>query len=354
MAFIQRSLTGRVLSWYIRLHDSYKQDWSAFVQAFKKQFSSQKNAYYAQVEALTLVKKDNETVRHFALKVQQLIEKSWCNENASTISLKCNEIFNKGLPKNLKNFANRRQVELTSTILVPSIPFYTLVKLVNADIANDNIRTHHLTLEVNSITNQLQSQNLDTQQSEQLIFTQPRDPNNKHKPANKKFCSYCHGTNHSISAGIKKHRDDEDKRDAQARSKSPQLSFVQYFRFPSREKNSYRTNKPSDSSDRYRSKSTSRHSNTTNRNIQSQNKYRSHSRDRYRYDRTTTPPNLNKSKYDNYQRDSRSYRSPYRSSYISPYRRDSRSRYRSRSYSRDRQFPQYCSSYKPPSRPRDS
>ena len=75
MAFIQCSLTGTALSWYIRLNDTYKQDWHAFVQAFKKQFSSQNNAYYAQVETLNLSKKENETVRHFALKVQQLVEK---------------------------------------------------------------------------------------------------------------------------------------------------------------------------------------------------------------------------------------------------------------------------------------
>ena len=87
MAFIQCSLTGTALSWYIRLNDTYKHDWHAFVKAFKKQFSSQKNAYYAQVESLNLSKKDNETVRHFALKVQQLVEKGWCNENASTINL---------------------------------------------------------------------------------------------------------------------------------------------------------------------------------------------------------------------------------------------------------------------------
>ena len=54
MAFIQCSLTGTALSWYIRLNDFYIQDWHAFVQAFKKQFCSQKNAYYAQVEALNL------------------------------------------------------------------------------------------------------------------------------------------------------------------------------------------------------------------------------------------------------------------------------------------------------------
>ena len=122
MAFIQCSLTGTALSWYIRLNDTYKQDWHAFVQAFKK-FSSQKNAYYAQVEALNLSKKDNETVRHFTLKVQQLVEKGWCNENASTINLKCNEIFTKGLPKNLKDFANKRQVKHTSTVLEPQFPF---------------------------------------------------------------------------------------------------------------------------------------------------------------------------------------------------------------------------------------
>ena len=84
------------------------QDWHAFVQAFKKQFSSQKNAYYAQVEALSLKKKDNETVRHFALRVQQLVEKGWCNENASTINLKCNEIITKGLSKNLKGLCKQK------------------------------------------------------------------------------------------------------------------------------------------------------------------------------------------------------------------------------------------------------
>ena len=44
MAFIQCPLTGTALSWYIRLNDTYKQDWHAFVQALKKQFFSQKNA----------------------------------------------------------------------------------------------------------------------------------------------------------------------------------------------------------------------------------------------------------------------------------------------------------------------
>ena len=34
MAFIQRSLSGIALSWFLRLHESYKKERSAFVSAF--------------------------------------------------------------------------------------------------------------------------------------------------------------------------------------------------------------------------------------------------------------------------------------------------------------------------------
>ena len=175
----------------------------------RKQLSSQKNAYYAQVEALNLSKKENETARHFALKVQQ------CNENASTINLKCNEISTKRLPKNLKDFANKRQVKHTSTVLEPSIPFHTVVKLVDAeDIANDKIRTHELALEVNSITKHLCTQTLEPSSQEQLMFTQPKDPNNKNKPAYKNIVhTVTEQTTPSLLVS-KKQRDDEDKRDA--------------------------------------------------------------------------------------------------------------------------------------------
>ena len=60
-------------------------------------------------------------MRHFALEVQKQVEKGWCNENASTLSLNCNEIFTKRLSKNLKDLANKRQVKHTSIVLEPSI-----------------------------------------------------------------------------------------------------------------------------------------------------------------------------------------------------------------------------------------
>ena len=155
MVFLQCSLTGTALSWYIRLNDTYKQYWHAFVQSFKKQFSSQKNAYYAQVEALSLIKKDNETVCHFALKVQQLVEKGWCNENASTINLKCNEIFRKGLSKKPEDFANKRQVKQTSTVLEPLLKKLLMLKtslmtkyvhmilLSKSTILQNSFKLHH-------------------------------------------------------------------------------------------------------------------------------------------------------------------------------------------------------------------
>ena len=93
------------------------------------------------------MKTDNETVRHFALRVQQLVKKGWCNESASTINLKNNEVFTEGLPEKLKDFAHRRQVKHVSTLLEPSIPLHTLVRLVDSeDIANEKIRTNDLAL----------------------------------------------------------------------------------------------------------------------------------------------------------------------------------------------------------------
>ena len=137
------------------------------------------------------MKKDNETVRHFALRVQQLVKKGWRNESAATINLKNNEIFTKGLPKKLKDFAHKRQVKHVSTIHEASIPFHTLVRLVDSDIANEKIRTNDLALETNKVL---------------------------------------HKSNHSISNCYQKQRDDEYQKHKNQRSKTPQQSFVQYFR----------------------------------------------------------------------------------------------------------------------------
>ena len=137
---------------------------------FKKQFSSQKTAYYAQVEAMSLMKKDNETERHFALRVQQLVKQGWCNEIASTINIKNNEIFTKGLPEKLKDFAQRRQVKYVSTLLEPSISFHTFVRHVDSeDIANEKIRTKDLALETNKVSIEDDTNNKESEYDHEMI-----------------------------------------------------------------------------------------------------------------------------------------------------------------------------------------
>ena len=210
MAYIQCSLTGTAIDWYTNLHISYKQQWNSFVQLFKKQFSSQKTAYYAQVEAMSLMKKDNETVRHFALRVQQLVKKGWCNENAATINLKNIEIFTKGLPKKLKDFAHKRQAKHVSTLLEPSIPFHTLVRHVDSeDIANEKIRTNDLALEINKVSLEDDTSKKEFEHEDHIMVTQSGDPNNKSKQTYRKHCSYCHKNNHCISNCYQKQRDDK-------------------------------------------------------------------------------------------------------------------------------------------------
>ena len=131
------------------------------------------------------MKKDNETVRHFALRVQQLVKKGWCNESASTINLKNNEIFTKGLPKKLKDFAHKRQVKHASTLLEPSILFHTIVRHVDSeDIANEKMRTNDLTLEINKVSIEDDTNNKDIEH-DHILVTQYGGPNNKSKPAYK-------------------------------------------------------------------------------------------------------------------------------------------------------------------------
>ena len=229
MTYIQCSLFGTALDWYTNLHISCKQQGKSFVQLFKKQFSSQKTAYYAQVEAMSFMKKDIETVRHFALRVQQLVKKGWCNESASTINLKNNEIFTKGLPKMLKDFAHRRQVKHVSTLLESSIPFHTLVRHVDSeDIANEKMRTNDLALEINKVSIEDDINNKESEH-DHIMVTQSADSNKKSKPAYKKHCSYCHKNNHGISNCYQKQRDEEYQRYKNQISRTPQQSFVQYF-----------------------------------------------------------------------------------------------------------------------------
>ena len=198
MSLLYCSLTGTASNWYDRLPQVYKDDWSSFLQIFKKQFYSQKHAYHAQIEALSLLKKDNENVRHFALKVETLVKQGWYNEYPSTINLKSNEIFTRGLPKKLKDFANKRQVKHVSSSLEPSIPFHSLVNMVDSeDITLEKIKTQELSLEINNLSNTFQQNTNIQDSSSEPPQVQIMETNNKSKPQFKRYCSFCHKNTHS-------------------------------------------------------------------------------------------------------------------------------------------------------------
>ena len=93
------------------------------------------------------MKKEIKNVRHFALIVHQSVENGCGNQSAATINIECNEVFTRGLPKRLRDFAHKRQVKPTSTVLEPFLPFHPLVQLVDAeDLTNEKTRTLDLAL----------------------------------------------------------------------------------------------------------------------------------------------------------------------------------------------------------------
>ena len=314
---------------------------------------------------MSLMKKDNETVRHFALRVQQLAKKGWCNENAATINLKNNEIFTKGSPKKLMDFAHKRQIKHVSTLLEPSIPFHTLVRHVDSeDIANEKIRTNDLALEINKIS--IDNDNNDKElEHDHIMVTQSGDPNNKSKPAYKKYCTYCYKNNHGVSNCYQKQRDEEYQKYRNPRPRTPQQSFVQYFRskpsisqdnrtenktdYPSRDNDHSRSSQNYYLNDRYSNNDRYR----SNSRDYSQNNYRSNSRQKY-YNRSHSPYS-SRSRYDNHYQRRTPSRSPYRSPYrnTSNYRYNSRSRYRSPSQPQGNSFRRYNYPYRSPSKPRD-
>ena len=93
----------------------------------KNIFFSQKTEFYAQIEAQTSTKKQIETVRHYALKDQQIVGKGLCNDSATSFNLKCNKAFKKAITKNLRDIAHKRNFKRTSCVMEPSNPIHTLV-----------------------------------------------------------------------------------------------------------------------------------------------------------------------------------------------------------------------------------
>ena len=112
----------------------------------------------------------------------------------------------------LKDLAHKRQVKHVSRVLEPSIPFHTLVRHVDSeDIANEKIRTNDLALEINKVSIEDDTNNEESE-NDHIMVTQSGGPNNKSKPAYKKYCCYCHKNNHRISNCYQKQSEEEYQR----------------------------------------------------------------------------------------------------------------------------------------------
>ena len=95
----------------------------------------------------------------------------------------------------------------------PSIPFHTLIKLVDSeDITKEKNRPFELPLEINIATSKLESQNSSAETydpSPEGMCTQTIDLNNKSVPQFRNYSKYCHKSRHSISICFHKQREDE-------------------------------------------------------------------------------------------------------------------------------------------------
>ena len=127
MFFPYCSLTGTASNWYDRFDQVYKNDWSSCLQVSKKQSYSLIHACHSQLEALSIVKKDKNNVKHYGSKVETRVEQGWYNKYPSTMNIKSNENFTRGLPEQLKVFANKRKVKPISAQL--NIPFRSTLLL---------------------------------------------------------------------------------------------------------------------------------------------------------------------------------------------------------------------------------
>ena len=138
------------------------------------------------------------------------------------------------------------------------------------DITLEKIKTQELSLEINTLSNTFQQNATIQDTPSETPLINAVDPNNKSKPQFKKYCSFCHKNNHSVSTCFRRLN---MLKESKPQSRSPTPSFYQHFKNPST-KSHY---------SRYRSRSHSNPSRKSSREMryQSRSYSRSHSRPRY-------------------------------------------------------------------------
>ena len=114
------------------------------------------------------------------------------NEYPSTINLKCNAIFTRGLPINAK--LNTFQVPMNLQFLLTLLLRWLILKTSHLK----KIKTQELSLEINNLSNTFQQNTTIQDSPPKPPQNQAVDPNVKSKPQFRKYCSFCHKNNHSV------------------------------------------------------------------------------------------------------------------------------------------------------------
>ena len=128
----------------------------------------------------------------------------------------CYEVFTRRLTKKkFENFAQKRQVEHTSTVMELSIPFHTLFKLVDTEnLFDEKFRSLVPPLEVIKLTSKLDPWETSSEMYDskpQTTFKQTSGPNNKSKPPFRKNCSCFYKPSNSVSNCFRKYQKSEER-----------------------------------------------------------------------------------------------------------------------------------------------
>ena len=121
----------------------------------RKQFNSHQQAYHARFEALSLVKKENDKGRHYALKllVKLLLSKNGTTElhrPLTSIVMKYPLV----VPKFIEKWLINAKLNISQVLVNP---LHSLVNMFSLNITSEKIKTQELSLDFNNLSAALQN-----------------------------------------------------------------------------------------------------------------------------------------------------------------------------------------------------
>ena len=112
--------------WFDGLTDAEKDNWTTFQGLFTAQFDTKQFKFQARVKAEGIKRQKTESIRQYALRIQQVVDIGWSGADAPILLEKKREIFCQGLfPQIVKGFAFEKLIE------TPGITWAVLIQTVD-------------------------------------------------------------------------------------------------------------------------------------------------------------------------------------------------------------------------------